>query len=229
MARSQRARPPAGLMTGSATKQSRLVPRKDSGLLRCARNDGARGIGVAFTTRTSLAGTSLVDISLADTASRSRGWFCPSFARRPRPPLEEGAGKAGSPLLPWPPVRQNACAFSTGGEPQGSRDIPAFPARWLYGLYRALPGERCTLAPVTLRKIARLGAQPFGRQDHTILPYAAPVVHARQESRATQPRPPPPGPRVVTIAIRPSSLGRVADSIRQTRNSVNTNIFAKAA
>jgi hypothetical protein len=49
--------------------------RRESGLLRCARNDGARGVGVAFTTRTSLADTSvadtsLVDISLADRASR---------------------------------------------------------------------------------------------------------------------------------------------------------------
>ena len=30
----------AGPMTGSATKQSRLSPRRDSGLRRCARNDG---------------------------------------------------------------------------------------------------------------------------------------------------------------------------------------------
>jgi hypothetical protein len=25
---------------------------------------------------------------------------------------------------------------------QGSASIPAFPAQWLYGLFRALPGER---------------------------------------------------------------------------------------
>ncbi len=28
---------------------------------------------------------------------------------------------------------------------------PAFPAQWFYGLCRALPGERCTIAPVALR------------------------------------------------------------------------------
>jgi len=39
---------------------------------------------------------------------------------------------------------------------------PAFPAQWLYGLCRALPGERCTIAPVALRAIARLDAQTPG-------------------------------------------------------------------
>nr|QDF42317.1 hypothetical protein FJN17_10725 [Bradyrhizobium symbiodeficiens] len=32
-----------------------------------------------------------------------------------------------------------------------SQDNPAFPARWVYGLCRALPGERCTIAPVALQ------------------------------------------------------------------------------
>jgi hypothetical protein len=60
---------------------------------------------------------------------------------------------------------------------------PAFPAQWVYGLCRALPGERCTIAPVALRMIdarARSGSPHHrntwrtdpGRQDHTILPYA---------------------------------------------------------
>jgi hypothetical protein len=30
-----------------------------------------------------------------------------------------------------------------------SRTIPAFPAQWFYGLFRALPGERPFLATVT--------------------------------------------------------------------------------
>ena len=60
---------------------------------------------------------------------------------------------------------------------------PAFPAQWVDGLCRDLPGERCTIAPVALRmadvharldiahhhKAWRTGS---GRQDHTILPYA---------------------------------------------------------
>jgi hypothetical protein len=66
---------------------------------------------------------------------------------------------------------------------QGSQDIPAFPAQWFYGLCRALPGERCTIAPVALRMAdarTRSGRTHHrntwrtdpGRQDHTILPYA---------------------------------------------------------
>ncbi|MDD1531390.1 hypothetical protein C7U92_31210 [Bradyrhizobium sp. WBOS7] len=34
--------PPPSLRGALATKQSRSPPRKDSGLLRCARNDGVR-------------------------------------------------------------------------------------------------------------------------------------------------------------------------------------------
>ena len=60
---------------------------------------------------------------------------------------------------------------------------PAFPAQWVYGLCRALPGERCTIAPVALRMAdawARLDRTHHhktwrtdpGRQDDTILPYA---------------------------------------------------------
>ena len=65
----------------------------------------------------------------------------------------------------------------------GEAKHPAFPAQWFDGLCRALPGERCTIAPVALPIAdlrARLGAAHHdktwrtdpGRQDHTILPYA---------------------------------------------------------
>jgi hypothetical protein len=67
---------------------------------------------------------------------------------------------------------------------------PAFPAQWFDGLCRALPGERCTIAPVALRMTdvrARLGVTHHhktwrtdpGRQDHTILPYASYTGRAR--------------------------------------------------
>src|SRR6478735_8295634 len=58
------------------------------------------------------------------------------------------------------------------------------------GLCRALPGERCTIAPVALQMAdarARLGRTHHhktwrtdpGRQDHTILPYADHTGRAR--------------------------------------------------
>src|SRR5437870_2146721 len=36
----------------------------------------------------------------------------------------------------------------TGKDYRYSRDIPAFPTQWLYGLLRALPGERRFLSPL---------------------------------------------------------------------------------
>src|SRR3569833_3205031 len=44
---------------------------------------------------------------------------------------------------PMAPVRMKC----TGQEPQVWQDIPAFPARWLYGLYALSPGTG-VLAPV---------------------------------------------------------------------------------
>ena len=55
---------------------------------------------------------------------------------------------------------------------RSSGEHPAFPAQWLYGLLRALPGERLfchrhsqKLAPANLTPAPR-------RQDHTTSPYA---------------------------------------------------------
>src|SRR5689334_13549740 len=86
----------------------------------------------------------------ADALSRSRGTSCPSFAIAPE--NAEGAGKAGcrpgthGPLCErW----QQKIAQRHTGEAKH----PAFPAQWFDGLCRALLGERCTIAPVTLRLI----------------------------------------------------------------------------
>ena len=42
---------------------------------------------------------------------------------------------------------------------QGSGGDPTFPAQWLYGLYRALPGDRACLtpSPANMAARARLG------------------------------------------------------------------------
>ena len=63
------------------------------------------------------------------------------------------------------------------------RNTPAFPAQWLYGLCRALPGDEFVLSPslTDLRLIepgrVRLASAQLdtsnGCQDHTVLPYAA--------------------------------------------------------
>ena len=53
------------------------------------------------------------------------------------------------------------------------RSIPAFPAQWLYGLLRALPGERlfCHRRPQEALLLENLTPAPR-RQDHTTSPYA---------------------------------------------------------
>jgi hypothetical protein len=103
--------------------------------------------------------------------------------------MKEGAGKTGSRLAPAVRCAQMRWKQMHSGI-QGSPDIPAFPAQWFYGLCRALPGERCTIAPVALRMAdarARSGRRHHrrtwrtdsGRQDDTILPYANPTGRVR--------------------------------------------------
>ncbi|MCW2020753.1 hypothetical protein ABIE88_006917 [Bradyrhizobium diazoefficiens] len=190
----------------SAAKQSRLSPRRDSGLLRCARNDGV------WVT------TSLFQLAfpIADTPSPSRGSSRPSFASSLHPQMKEGAGKAGSRLAPID--RHARCrlrydAQRVTGQPETSR--PSLRSGW-NGLCRALPGERCTIAPVALRMAdARGPVGPHtspqnlahrprapGRHDLAVrrshrscARFRSRLSALRCLSRRCDPRPPPPGPR----------------------------------
>src|SRR6187402_649275 len=66
------------------------------------------------------------------------------------PSLERAQGRPGAGWHPRSAVRKlrKTNAQRHTGQPGTSRP---FPAQWLYGLWRALPGERCTIAPVGLR------------------------------------------------------------------------------
>ena len=75
-----------------------------------------------------------------DAHSRSRGASRPRFASSFALFETEGAGKTGCLLHPRSRVRFAQTKMHTSI--QGSGSIPAFPAQWLYGLLRALPGER---------------------------------------------------------------------------------------
>ena len=69
---------------------------------------------------------------------------------------DKGAGKAGRRLAPVSPCAKRC----TRGGPQVSR-TPGLPCATVYGVLRALPGERCTIAPVALRMTdARTGWPP---------------------------------------------------------------------
>jgi hypothetical protein len=77
-------------------------------------------------------------VKIADTTSRSRGTRCPSFSNN-RPSLRgEGARKTGRRLAPMVRVQQK----STRQNHRFSRNHPAFPAQWFYGLYVISPVTR---------------------------------------------------------------------------------------
>ena len=57
---------------------------------------------------------------------------------------------------------------------QGSGNTPAFPAQWLYGLLRALPGERLFCLRYPKEASLLLDVMPAPRhQNHTTSPYAS--------------------------------------------------------
>ena len=112
---------------------------------------------------------------------------CPSLARNFLPSPKEGAGNAGCALHPRSRVQ---CAREVRTRAyRFSGNTPAFPAQWLYGLCRALPGDEFVfvtvigelttyprpVGPTCLRRFDTSN----GCQDHTILPYAAPVFANR--------------------------------------------------
>ena len=81
----------------------------------------------------------VVDTIIQNALSRSRDALRPSFARSSLPSKTEGAGKTGCALHPRSRVRIVQRKLHTSI--QGSGEHPAFPAQWLYGLCRDLPGD----------------------------------------------------------------------------------------
>ena len=99
-----------------------------------------------------------------------------------RPLQTEGAGKTGCALHPRSRVRIALSRLHTSI--QGSGEHPAFPAQWLYGLCRDLPGDEFLVDSVAagqLLAVRQLDAC-HGRQDHTLLPYAAVALRLRDLS-----------------------------------------------
>ena len=116
----------------------------------------------------------------------------------------EGAGKTGCALHPRSRVRFAQTKAHTSI--QGSGSIPAFPAQWLYGLLRALPGERlfCLRRPREASPLPNLTPAPR-RPDHTTSPYAR-ATHVSRSSRVHRI-----SPRVRDDGQRPSSAVRQAE------------------
>jgi hypothetical protein len=97
--------------------------------------------------------------------------------------------------------RTRAYRFSGGN--------PAFPARWFYGLFRALPGDRAFLPPSPPRSLLLENLTPAsGRQDHTTSPSASSAARL-----APPKRPSHPAPNVRDDGQRPSARGGTVQSI----------------
>jgi hypothetical protein len=103
------------------------------------------------------------------------------------------------------PVCEECYRRAHGFNYRYSRDIPAFPAQWLYGLYVLSPGKRPFLPPLLAGLTANV-APGSRRQDHTISPYAACVSSGASTCAASVHR--NPRQRSVTTAKRPLARAR---------------------
>jgi hypothetical protein len=131
-----------------------------------------------------------------DDENRSRDTLRPSFPISLSLLEEEGAGNAGCALHPRSRVPRIAHLAHTSIQVSGN--TPTSPAQWLYGLSRALPGERAFLPPSPADNSTSL-APASRRQDHTTSPYAS------VQSSTEQKRPPHPIPTFGGDGQRPSS------------------------
>jgi hypothetical protein len=111
--------------------------------------------------------------------------------------------------------RTRAYRFSGGN--------PAFPAQWLYGLCRALPGDEFVLvtvigglrfvSPGRARKNLRRFGISNGCQDHTVLPYAsAPFVFAPDNRSQDK-------PALRSLARRRCRVHRIPSRVRDDRDT----------
>src|SRR5437660_10170437 len=120
--------------------------------------------------------------SYADTTPPSRGADRPRFASsfallEIRGRREDRGARRTRGLACNCAQQKRTRAYRFGGS------IPAFPAQWLYGLLRALPGERlfCHRRPQRSLLLESLTPAPR-RQDHTTSPYAQ-AAHVSCSSR----------------------------------------------
>src|SRR5471030_3296245 len=110
--------------------------------------------------------------SLANTIPRSRGLIGPRFAIKFLTLRSEGAWNAGRPMRPIA-----ACAMVVVERTRVSQvtpETPGIPRAMVYGLFRALPGDRALLPPSPLRSLLLKNLTPASRrQDHTTSPSAS--------------------------------------------------------
>jgi hypothetical protein len=152
--------------------------------------------------------------------------YVSAFSRRDAPEVcwklpalpSEGAGKTGCALHPRSRVRFAQKTKCTRAY-RFSGNTPAFPAQWLYGLLRALPGEPSTFATV-VSGIASTNLTPAsGRQDHTTSPYASVALVSRNISVHRNPS------LVRDDGQRPSERDGMAIDVKRVGLDENRNIL----
>ncbi len=141
--------------------------------------------------------------------SRSRGALRPRFASSFA--LLEIRGRREDRVLAAPAVSRAICANKSCTRAyRAAGNTPAFPAQWLYGLLRALPGERlfCLRRPREASLLADLTPAPR-RPNHTTSPYASSRTRQSQLIRVHRI-----SPHVRDDGERPSSAVRQAELCR---------------
>ena len=104
-----------------------------------------------------------------------------------------------------------------------SRNSPAFPTQWLYGLLRALPGERACLPPSLAEDSTSL-TPASRRQDHTTSPYAL-AFSSGVKKRLTPKRPSHSGPTHRDDRETPLGWAGMGEVIILISRIVKQNIF----
>ena len=132
------------------------------------------------------------------TLPHSRGMICPKFCRSFRPPQFRGRRECR--MRAAPAVSCATCTKNMHMSIQGSGEHPTFPAQWLYGLWRALPGEQLFCLRSALGN--RTSPRSIDASTATSGPHAF-AVRLRRARQAQHQRPPHPRPTFVTCA-RPS-------------------------
>ena len=148
--------------------------------------------------------------SLAMTAERAYAFSrrnTPEVCYSPCPLCQRAQGRPGARR-----TRGLACQCTRQKRTRAYRfggNTPAFPAQWLYGLLRALPGERLSCHRRPMRSFASQDLTPAPRrQNHTTSPYAS-ATHVSRSSRVHRI-----SPRVRDDGQRPSSAVRRAELCR---------------
>ena len=150
--------------------------------------------------------------------------FCPSDANSLSSPSKQSAqGKPGADCTRGLVCRNAHCRRTRAY--RFSRYSPAFPAQWLYGLLRALPGERAFLPPSPLRSLLLKSLTPASRrQDHTTSPYAL-AFSSGVKKRLTPKRPSHSGPTHRDDRETPLLWAGMAGVIIPIFRIVKRNIF----